>query len=81
MTNKELPIKIQTECNVKTERNDKSNLLLDFIVTLFFGYLGIHKFMKHDNLMGFIYLFTGGILGIGWLYDTIKSFIKLIFGK
>ena len=80
MSNKELPIKIQTECNSKANVG-RNSLLLDFIVTFFFGYLGIHKFMKHDNLMGFIYLFTAGIFGLGWLYDTIKSFIRLIYGK
>ena len=80
MSNKELPIKIQTSADSNASVNGTSNLL-DFLVTFFFGYLGIHKFMKHDNLMGFIYLFTVGIFGFGWLYDTIKAFIKLIFGK
>ena len=80
MSNKELPIKIQTSADANASVNGTSNLL-DFLVTFFFGYLGIHKFMKHDNLMGFIYLFTVGIFGLGWLYDTIKAFIKLIFGK
>ena len=80
MNNKELPIRIQTECDTKATTN-KNNALLDFLVTLFFGILGIHKFMKHENLMGFIYLFTGGILGLGWLYDTFKALIRLIYSK
>ena len=72
--------KIQTQC-VADYSNIGTNRLFDFIVTLFLGMLGIHKFMKKDTFMGIAYLLTFGLFGIGWLYDTIKAFINLFNRK
>ena len=36
-----------------------------FIVTLFFGIFGVHKFAEHKIWTGVLYLFTGGLFGIG----------------
>ena len=47
-----------------------------FFLCLFFGYLGIHKFYVGKKGMGILYLFTLGLLGIGWLIDTLV----LLFG-
>lgn len=41
-------------------------LLLAFPVT---GLLGIHRFYMGKWLTGLIFLCTGSLLGIGWLYD------------
>ena len=38
--------------------------------------LGGHKFYKGEIKKGILYLFTGGILGIGWLIDIIKLLIE-----
>jgi hypothetical protein len=38
----------------------------------FFGYLGVHRFMKGDVGMGILYLLTGGLCGIGVIIDLIK---------
>ena len=46
---------------------------VNFFVTLFLGPLGVHKFLKHQTGMGFVYLFTFGLFGIGWLVDTVKA--------
>jgi len=46
-------------------------------ICFFFGYLGVHRFMKGDIGMGILYLFTGGLCGIGVLID----FIKILQGK
>ena len=48
------------------------NYALEFLVTLFFGMFGVHKFMHGDRKMGFIYLFTLGLFGVGWIIDLIK---------
>lgn len=45
---------------------------LEFVVTLLLGMFGGHKFMKKDFKMGFIYLFTAGLFGIGWIIDVVK---------
>ena len=49
---------------------------LEFLVTLFLGMFGGHKFMKKDFKMGFIYLFTAGLFGIGWIIDIVKCLGK-----
>lgn len=59
---------------------DKKKLLLICLLT---GIIGGHYFAIGRNKKGFLYLFTGGILGLGWLYDIIRiifsdDFVKLI---
>ena len=46
-------------------------------ICFFFGYLGVHRFMRGDIGMGFLYLLTAGLCGIGVLID----FIKILQGK
>lgn len=41
----------------------------NFFITLFFGAFGVHKFIKKKYGLGFLYLFTGGLLGVGWIVD------------
>ena len=41
-------------------------------ICFFFGYLGVHRFMKGDVGMGILYLLTGGLCGIGVIIDLIK---------
>lgn len=48
--------------------------MMNFIVTLLFGWLGVHKFMQKKNGMGLLYLCTLGLFGIGWIYDCIVAF-------
>ncbi|UYP46111.1 hypothetical protein NEF87_002396 [Candidatus Lokiarchaeum ossiferum] len=45
--------------------------IADFLITLFLGVLGIHRFMKGYTKSGILYLCTGGLLGVGWLIDII----------
>lgn len=51
--------------------------IISFIICLFFGYLGFHKFYEKKYKIGLLYLFTFGLLGIGWIYD-IFIYLKII---
>ena len=55
----------------------KINTKTDFILCLFFGYFGVHKFYERKWLTGILYLFTFGIFFIGWIYDCINIGNKL----
>ena len=67
--------------NIKKGSNfsvDNGNLFLtnegkEFIVTLLTGIFGTHKFMQGKFGLGFLYFFTFGFFGIGWIKDCIKS--------
>lgn len=48
------------------------NKKTDFILCLFLGYIGIHKFYEKKISMGILYLFTSGLFFIGWIYDCIQ---------
>ena len=47
------------------EVSRKKSLLL----CIFLGYFGAHKFYERNTKMGFIYLFTLGFFGFGWIID------------
>lgn len=47
------------------------NKWLAFLLCFFLGFLGIHKFYEGRIVWGFIYMFSGGIFGIGVLVDLI----------
>ena len=52
------------------------NKWLSFALCLGLGWIGAHKFYEGKILMGILYLFTFGLLGIGWLIDTIILLLK-----
>lgn len=52
------------------------NKWVAFLLCLFLGGLGIHKFYEGRIGMGILYLFTGGIFGIGWIIDCIILLFK-----
>lgn len=53
----------------------------DFIITLLFGWLGVHKFKQKKYGMGILYLCTLGLFFIGWWIDTIVAFVKMLKGE
>ena len=40
-----------------------------FVVTFFLGILGIHRFIDRKFGTGLLWLFTGGLLWVGWVWD------------
>ena len=49
------------------------NRLVVFLLCLFVGVFGVHYFYVGKIGMGILYLFTGGLFGIGWLVDIIRT--------
>ena len=47
-----------------------------FVLCVFLGYLGAHRFYEGKVILGIIYLFTFGLFGIGWFIDIIRILCK-----
>lgn len=60
--------------------NQKSRkaMWIDFFVCFFLGFYGIHKFREKKILWGLLYLFTMGLFGFGWIYDSAIYLYTLI---
>lgn len=52
------------------------NKWVSFLLCLFLGYIGAHKFYEGKIGMGILYLFTLGLFGIGWFIDCIVLLFK-----
>ena len=47
--------------------------LTRFLITLFLGEFGVHKFLDRKIGLGILYLCTFGLFGVGWLVDVISA--------
>lgn len=54
----------------------KRNKWVAFLLCLFLGYLGAHKFYEGKSGKGVLYLLTMGLFGIGWIIDCIALLFK-----
>jgi hypothetical protein len=73
----------ELEQKILKEKENKKNkeireVIIELIICIFLGIFGVHKFYKGKIKIGILYLFTGGLFGIGWIIDTIKLINKLI---
>lgn len=50
------------------EKNKTTALLL----CIFLGTLGVHRFYEGKIGTGVLYLLTGGLFLVGWIYDIIR---------
>ncbi len=54
----------------------EKNKWVSIILCLFLGFFGIHKFYEEKIGMGFLYLFTFGLLGFGVIVDFLVLLFK-----
>jgi len=61
-------------------RSGNLNYTVAWILLTFLGLFGIHRFYMGKWFTGIVYLLSGGILGIGYLYDlwTLNDQVSLI---
>lgn len=52
------------------------NKWVSFFLCLFLGFFGAHKFYEGKTGMGFLYLCTIGLFGIGWAVDLVVILLK-----
>lgn len=50
--------------------------VFSILICFFLGALGCHKFYEGKTALGILYYFTGGLLGIGWLYDLFTIIFR-----
>ncbi len=53
------------------------SLKKELLICIFGGWLGIYKFYKGKFILGLLYMFSLGFLGIGWLTDIIILIVKI----
>ena len=69
------------EKNIQLIGNDRGIYMakskwVSFFLCLFLGVFGAHKFYEGRVLLGVLYIFTGGLFGIGIIIDLIVLFFK-----
>jgi TM2 domain-containing membrane protein YozV len=57
------------------QRTSDKDFWATLLLCLFVGVLGIHRFYVGKIGTGVIWLFTGGVFGIGWIVDLILIII------
>jgi len=56
--------------NINVLGTEERNLVVAYIIWLFLGIIGGHRFYLGHYVLGIVYFFTWGFLGIGWLIDA-----------
>ena len=72
-----------TEAQRQTERyeyqdNMIKSALISFLICLFVGYLGVHRFIERKYISGLVYFCTFGLFGFGVTIDCIVRLVNLI---
>jgi len=57
---------------------DKLDYIVKLILTIFLDPVvqGINRILRGNLIIGFLWIITGGIFGIGWVIDVITMLLK-----
>lgn len=79
-TTYEYSIQEQEEEQAQTEGLSvaQKHAIVDFVGTLLIGEFGFHQFYNGHIGMGILYIFTGGLFGVGYIYSIIVTLINLV---
>jgi TM2 domain-containing membrane protein YozV len=65
----------------KEECMSERSRLVTLIFCIWFGIFGAHRFYIGKTGIGFVWLFTFGVFGVGWLVDVIMVLAGRFFDK
>ena len=60
-----------------TEYKTRKNGTIAFLLCLFAGFFGAHKFYEGKLGTGLVYFFTGGLFLFGWFVDSCNLLSKI----
>ena len=70
------PVNVSNQMNAVMAGAKPKDKWVAFLLCFFFGVFGVHKFYEGKIGLGILYIFTGGLCGIGWLVDLIMLLLK-----
>ncbi|MBQ8979606.1 MAG: TM2 domain-containing protein [Oscillospiraceae bacterium] len=76
----------RTNININFNQNNNQNMYVPagaknkwvtFFLTLFLGWIGVHRFYEGKIGSGLLWMFTLGLGGFGYFVDLIINFVRL----
>lgn len=74
--NPQVIINNNNQINGSINNTKQCDKWISFLLCLFLGGFGAHKFYEGKAGLGILYLFTMGLFGIGWFIDLIVILCK-----
>lgn len=77
-TNSEYSEQEQTPTQDDELKAAKKHAIIDFAGTLILGEFGFHQFYNGHIGMGILFILTGGLFGIGYIYSVVVTLINVV---
>lgn len=55
----------------------RRSFILAYLLWFFFGLLGVHRFYLGRPITGVLWLLTGGLFGVGWIFDLFWTAVMV----